>query len=222
MRLLLALGLDEAVKSRAYQALLDAGPVRMHVLPAEPSRSELDPILNARDGATLVVAGADPGLNTVVTRLVRRGESADLPMAVLPSDGSALGRLLGLPTGITAARVAVTGEPTRRGLVRDDHGGVLLTGATLSPWQGRRFGARAYTDETEVANRLIRRLAVRPGDGCLRTTVRSEERFSRNAETDIVRRESFRREQGAAHPAARTPSVQTRHQYGRPGGHGEL
>lgn len=172
MRLLLALGLDEAVTSRAYQSLLDAGPVRMHTLPANPSRSELDPILNARDGATLVVAGADPGLNTVVTRLLRRGESADLPMAVLPSPGSTLGRLLGLPTETTAAvRVAVTGEPTRRGLVRDDHGGVLLTEATLSPWQGRRFGARAYTDETEVANRLIRRLAVRPGDGCLRTTV---------------------------------------------------
>ncbi|HEY9476082.1 MAG TPA: hypothetical protein VIS06_19810 [Mycobacteriales bacterium] len=172
MRLLLALGLDEATASRAYRALQDAGPARLHTVSATPSRSELDEVLDARDGALLVVAGDDAAVNSVVTRLLRRGESADLPVAVLPSAGSTLGRLLGLPTKTAAAvRVAATGVPTRRGLVRDDHGGVLLTKATLTPWDGPRFGARAYCDETEVANRMVRSLAVRPGAGCLRATV---------------------------------------------------
>lgn len=141
-------------------------------MPATPSRSDLDSALDCLDGATLVVAADDSGLNAVVTRLLRRGESAEQPMALLPVAGSRAARLLGLPADPQAALgVALTGTPTRRGLVRDDHGGVLLAGATLTPWTGARFGARAYLDETEVANRTIRELAIQPGDGCLRATV---------------------------------------------------
>ncbi|HEX5495703.1 MAG TPA: hypothetical protein VFX70_14120 [Mycobacteriales bacterium] len=175
MRLLLAVGLDETATSRAFDLLRDAGPARLRTVPAAPSRSDLDGALDTLGAAgedTLVIAAGDAGLNTVVTRLLRRGGSADLPVAVLPAGGSAVGRWLGLPAGTDAAvGVALTGTPTRCGLVRDDHGGVLLASATLTPWQGRRFGTRAYLDDTEIANRMIRELAVRPGDGCLHATV---------------------------------------------------
>lgn len=179
MRLLLAVGLDGATASRLGDLLGEGGPTELRTLPLAPSRSDLDGALGAvleADPAppppALVLAGPDAGLNAVVTRLLRRGVSDTVPVALLPGPDSAVARVLGLPTDpVAATRVALTGAPVRRGLVRDDHGGVLLAGATLGPWTGRRFGARSYLDATELANRRVRRIAVRPGDGGLRASV---------------------------------------------------
>lgn len=172
VRLLLTVGLEESAASQAFHLISSAGQARLHAMPAAPSRSDLDPLLDALNGATLVVAADDTGLNAVVTRLLRRGLSADVPVAVLPTAGSVAARRLGLPTEPeAAAAVALTGIPTLRGLVRDDHGGVLLAGATLTAWRGTRFGARAHLDETEIANGMVRGLAVRPDAGCLRASV---------------------------------------------------
>jgi hypothetical protein len=59
-----------------------------------------------------------------------------------------------------AARIAVAGLPVPADLVRDDHGGVLVDRAELTPWRGRRLGLRAYVDDTPVADGEVAGLTV--------------------------------------------------------------
>lgn len=184
MLLLLAVGLDDARARPVWEVLSAAGETRLHHVPAPPPRQELDRALDKTGGGLLVVAGGDDALNAVVQRLLRRGQLGEVPTAFVPvgtsaggsasgpAGGSAVCRAAGLPEDTdSAARVAVTGQPRLRGLVRDDHGGVLLGRAALTPWEGDRFGARAYVDDTAVADGVIRELAVHPAQGCLAVTV---------------------------------------------------
>lgn len=211
MRLLLAVGTSAEQAEPAAAVLREAGPVRTVTVPTRPSRTELETALDARGTDGLVVLATDGGLNTVVQRLYRRGES-DIPLAFLPLGPSTVARQLGLPsqagrrlsyrdsrrrtsgsstggadhtnqpapadagntdssagfvipdrrTLAAAARVALSGRPVLRGLIRDDHGGVLLGEATLTPWEGRTVGMRAYVEDTPVADGLVRELSVRP------------------------------------------------------------
>jgi Diacylglycerol kinase catalytic domain len=175
--LLLAVGLDDSRARPAQEVLSAAGDTRTVHVPTAPARKELDAALDVAAGRLLVVAGDDAALNAVVRRLLRRDRLGDVPVAFVPVGvpvgGSALCRAAGLPEDTArAAGVAAGGRARPRGLVRDDHGGVLLGRATLTPWDGDRFGARAHVDDTPVADGVVRELAVRPAEGCLTATVR--------------------------------------------------
>lgn len=138
--------------------------LRTDVVPVGADRADLDPLLAA--GRPLLVSAAVPGLNAVLTRLVRREQVAHTPLGWIPDpDRSSreLAGALGLPARPTLAANVATSEgirPVR--LIRDDHGGVLLHRGRLSPAAGRRFGAQSYHDDALIADGPVRRIEVRP------------------------------------------------------------
>ena len=151
----------------ATTALAEHGDVRTAPAGPDATAAELDAVLSTMDARRLVVAGDLAWLNKVVGRLARRGLLADTPVGAIVTDPEWT-VAMGLPADpAAAARVAATGTPTPRGLIRDDHGGVVLGRAELSPWAGGTFGVRAYVDDTELVNEPVTRLRVTPGDGQL-------------------------------------------------------
>jgi hypothetical protein len=138
------------------------GDVAVTELAAGADKSTMDDALSTVDGRRLVVFGSLTGLGAVLVRLLRRDRLADLEVATIV-DSPQWTHLAGLPrSAVAAARVAATGVATSRGLVRDDQGGIVLTGAVLRPDRQRRFGVRAYVDDTLLVDARVRELAVRP------------------------------------------------------------
>lgn len=127
--------------------------------PAEaPLRSQLEPVVTAD---RLVVRGPVAGLSGVLAALFKAGRTAEVPVAWEPAadkSSTALARALGIGTG----------APRELGLVRDDHGGVLLHHGRLEASGdgrrslSRRLGLQAYHDDIKVADGEITRIDVRP------------------------------------------------------------
>jgi hypothetical protein len=128
-------------------------------VPACPSREELDETLAGLDGRRLVVCGTDADLAAVLLRLLRTEALATVPVGYVPvSASSAVARLWGLPTAPpAAAEVALSGEPDRVPLVRDDAGGVLVGLGVVRPLDGV-----AYCDAEVVLRGRASRLEVVP------------------------------------------------------------
>ena len=124
-----------------------------------PDRGVVAPVAEAD---ALLVRGPVPALAGVLTALWKAGRTAAVPVSWEPAgddDSAALARALGIGTG--AVR--------ELGLVRDDHGGVLLHhGRVEAPDDGRRrplarrLGAQAHNDAVKVADGQITRIDVRP------------------------------------------------------------
>jgi hypothetical protein len=124
-----------------------------------PAREDVAP---AAEAGALLVRGPVPALAAVLTTLWKAGRTADVPVAWEPAgdgDSTALARALGIGTG--AAR--------ELGLVRDDHGGVLLHHGRLEAAGddrrrplARRLGAQAHHDAAKIADGQITRIDVRP------------------------------------------------------------
>jgi hypothetical protein len=124
-----------------------------------PARAEVAPAAGAD---ALLVRGPVPALAAVLTTLWKAGRAADVPVSWEPAgdgDSTALARALGIGTG--AAR--------ELGLVRDDHGGVLLHHGRLEAVGddrrrplARRLGAQAHHDAVKIADGQITRIDVRP------------------------------------------------------------
>ncbi|MCF6509563.1 hypothetical protein E9549_19500 [Blastococcus sp. MG754426] len=127
--------------------------------PAEaPLRSQLEPVATAD---RLLVRGPVAGLSGALAALFKAGRTAEVPVAWEPAadkSSTALARALGIGTG----------APRELGLVRDDHGGVLLHhGRIEASGDGRRslsrrLGLQAYHDDIKVADGEITRIDVRP------------------------------------------------------------
>ncbi|MDP5181255.1 hypothetical protein QOZ88_01255 [Blastococcus sp. BMG 814] len=127
--------------------------------PAEaPLRSQLEPVATA---GRLVVRGPVAGLSGALAALLKAGRTAEVPVAWEPAAdkaSTALARALGIGSG----------EPRDLGLVRDDHGGVLLHHGRLEASGdgrrslSRRLGLQAYHDDIKVADGEITRIDVRP------------------------------------------------------------
>ena len=110
----------------------------------------------------VVVRGAVPALNAVLTLLHKAGRTAEVPVSWEPAgddDSVGLARDLGIGTG----------GPRPMCLVRDDHGGVLLHHGRIEPADddargllGRRLGLQAHHDEVKVADGMVTRIDVRP------------------------------------------------------------
>ncbi|MCZ2823410.1 MULTISPECIES: hypothetical protein [unclassified Modestobacter] len=124
-----------------------------------PSRRHVASVV---DGADAVhVLGPVPALSAVLTRLWKTERLPAVPVSWQPADDPA-------STGLARSLGVGTGSERELPLVRDDHGGVLLhTGLVTAHGAprralARRFGARAYCDETRVADGSITRIDVRP------------------------------------------------------------
>jgi hypothetical protein len=124
-----------------------------------PGREQVAP---AAEAGSVLVKGPVPALAAVLTALWKAGRTADVPVSWEPADdrdAAGLARALGIGTG--AAR--------ELGLVRDDHGGVLLHHGRLEAAGddrrrplARRLGAQAHHDAVKVADGQITRIDVRP------------------------------------------------------------
>jgi hypothetical protein len=124
-----------------------------------PAREQVAP---AAEAGSVLVRGPVPALAAVLTTLWKAGRTAAVPVSWEPADdrdSAGLARALGIGTG--AAR--------ELGLVRDDHGGVLLHHGRLEAAGddrrrplARRLGAQAHHDAVKVADGQITRIDVRP------------------------------------------------------------
>ena len=124
-----------------------------------PSRRHVASVVD--DAEAVHVLGPVPALAAVLTRLWRTERLPAVPVSWEPAEDAAsagLARSLGVGTG-----------PERElSLVRDDHGGVLLSAGRVTAFGeqrrafSRRFGAQAYCDDTRVADGPITRIDVRP------------------------------------------------------------
>ena len=115
----------------------------------------------AADADALRVRGPVPALAGALQVLLKAERTALVPVAWEPAADKAsvaLARAIGVGTG----------EQRELGLVRDDHGGVLLQhGRIEAAGDGRRslsrrLGLQAYHDDIKVADGEITRIDVRP------------------------------------------------------------
>jgi hypothetical protein len=113
------------------------------------------------DAEAVHVLGPVPALAAVLTRLWRTERLPAVPVGWQPAEDPA-------STGLARSLGLGSGAERELPLVRDDHGGVLLsTGRVTAFGQqrrvlSRRFGAQAYCDDTRAADGPITRIDVRP------------------------------------------------------------
>jgi diacylglycerol kinase family enzyme len=114
----------EAVTA-AVEVLKTAAPVEVVGCRDE---GDMDRVLDAHDGQTVVVAGGDGTLQTAVGRLWRRGEAARRPVGLIPlGTGNDFARGVGIPIdAVQAARLVVNGSPRPVDLIVGDDEGVVV------------------------------------------------------------------------------------------------
>jgi diacylglycerol kinase (ATP) len=117
--------------------------------------SDLDALLDRRDGRTIVVVGGDGSLHTLLRHLWRRGEAADCTVGLVPlGTGNDFARGVGIPLDHRmAARLIRTGQPRAVDLIVDDSDGVTVNAVHVGagaeaamiarPWK-RRLRTAAF------------------------------------------------------------------------------
>ncbi|SDY26021.1 hypothetical protein SAMN05661080_02877 [Modestobacter sp. DSM 44400] len=128
-----------------------------------PSRRHVASVVDVAED--LVVQGPVQALAAVLARLWRTERLPAVPVGWEPADDAA-------SRGLARALALGTGPERELPLVRDDHGGVLLSAGRLEAGGGpaagvrralgRRFGAQAHHDDARVADGLITRIDVHP------------------------------------------------------------
>ena len=142
-------------------------------------RLALNAVLDAMPGRRIALDLPPGHLAALLHRMMRRGEIATTPTAVLGERPLSL-IASGLPADPdAAARLAVHGTARAVGLLKDDSGGVLIDSARLVAWPEPGAGAgastpfwmRAYVDDTPVSDGPATSLTVtRVGPSLLRAT----------------------------------------------------
>jgi hypothetical protein len=133
-----------------------------HQLDADADKSTVDEVLSTVDGRRLVVVGDLPALSRILVRLLRRGLLGTTAVAAIV-DSPEWTHAVGLPSDWRdQARVAASGAPRRMGLVRDDQGGIVLAKVEMWPDEARRFGIRAYVEDTLLVDDPVRAITVNP------------------------------------------------------------
>lgn len=151
-------------------ALLSVGSQR----PVEPagfdriwavgSTAEIDDALHQLDGQRLVIEAADAaGLTLVLARMQRAGLLEEVETAVVVAEPVPYLAAFGLPSGRDAQLAVARTAPSRLvGVIKDDSGGVCVSGAQLTPWDGRQdWWVRAVVDDQRLADGHVRSLTVR-------------------------------------------------------------
>jgi hypothetical protein len=127
-----------------------------------PSRRHVASVVDVAE--EVVVQGPVQALAAVLTRLWRTERLPAVPVGWEPADDAA-------SRGLARALELGQGGERVLPLVRDDHGGVLLSAGRLEATGepvgavrrlGRRFGAQAHHDDARVADGLVTRIDVRP------------------------------------------------------------
>ena len=136
--------------------------VRLDLRRLEPGRAPRpEDVAAAADADSLTVRGPVPALAAALAVLLRAERATQVPVAWEPSgdkDSLALARDIGVGGG----------ERRELGVVRDDHGGVLLHhGRIEAAGDGRRalsrrLGLQAHHDDIKVADGEVTRIDVRP------------------------------------------------------------
>jgi hypothetical protein len=127
--------------------------------PAEAPRPDRLSAVSAADA--VLVRGSVPALAAVLTRLLKDGRTAQVPVSWEPADDR---------DSVGLARDIGVGSGTERelSLVRDDHGGVLLHHGRIEADNGgrrslsARVGLQAHHDDIKVADGEVTRIDVRP------------------------------------------------------------
>jgi len=140
---------DRAVAAARESA---AGDIAVHNVGARPGKA-IDVLLAGR----VLVVGDDADLAAVVLRLLRKELLGVVEVAFAAAGRTPFSQLWGLPTGTSAAQLAISGGVEPVPLVRDDVGGVLVGSAELSPLDGT-----IYVDENRVLRGPAHRLRVQP------------------------------------------------------------
>jgi hypothetical protein len=136
--------------------------VRLDLRRLEPGRAPRpEDVADAATADAVAVRGPVPALAAVLTVLLKADRTARVPVAWEPSgDRGALALARDIGVG--------SGEQRELGLVRDDHGGVLLHhGRIEAAGDGRRalsrrLGLQAHHDDIKVADGEVTRIDVRP------------------------------------------------------------
>ena len=124
-----------------------------------PSRRHVASVVDTADAVH--VLGPVPGLAAVLARLWRKERLPAVPVSWTPAGDPA-------STGLARALDVGSGAARELPLVRDDHGGVLLSAGRVQAAGeqrgvlGRRLGAQAYHDDQQVADGPVTRIDVRP------------------------------------------------------------
>jgi len=128
------------------------------VIPATPSKYDVDPLLKGDDFDRMVVYGTDADLAAVVLRLMRTERLDDVPVGFVPADRtrSTVARLWQLPDDPVA--LALTGGDRPVPLLRDDAGGVLVGLGVVSSVAGT-----VYCDDALALRGSSPRIEVTPG-----------------------------------------------------------
>jgi hypothetical protein len=180
--MVLACGRGEGVA--ASPMLAGRSGITMHKLPSRPGKDDVDALFDevgpAAEHDRLIVVGEDPDFAAVALRLLRTGHLADVPVGFVPVGGeSDVAITWDLPedTG-RALDVALSAEPDRVPLVRDDNGGVLVGLGRIGPLRGV-----AYCDDTRVLRGPAKMIRVAPCTGGIEVTVEPRGLFNRRAKT---------------------------------------
>jgi hypothetical protein len=124
-----------------------------------PSRRHVASVVD--DAEAVHVLGPVPALAAVLARLWRKERLPAVPVSWQPAEDAA-------SAGLARSLGVGSGAERELPLVRDDHGGVLLTVGRVTAFGpqrralGRRFGAQAHCDDERVADGPITRIDVRP------------------------------------------------------------
>ena len=154
----LILGCGITVTSGGWQKLASSTGSATHMIPATPSKYDVDPLLKGDDFDRIVVHGTDADLAAVVLRLMRTERLDDVPVAFVPIDRtrSTVARLWELPDD--PVEPALTGGDRPLPLVRDDGGAVLMGLGVLTDVHGT-----VYCDDAVALRGSSARIEVTPG-----------------------------------------------------------
>jgi diacylglycerol kinase (ATP) len=114
--------------------------------------SDLEKMLDRRDGRVVVVVGGDGSLHTLLKHLWRRGEAATCPIGLIPlGTGNDFARGVGIPIDHrSAARLVRTGTVQPVDLIVDDVDGVVVNAVHVGA------GAEALMRARPLKRRLRR------------------------------------------------------------------
>lgn len=120
-------GSDDDASIEAIIGILESAGAQVEVA-ATDSPEDVDAVLGRAEGRTVVVAGGDGSLHTVVTSLHRSGALSRTTLALIPlGTGNDFARGVGLPDDpADAAQVVADGSPISLDLLVDGEGGVVV------------------------------------------------------------------------------------------------
>ena len=131
---------------------------------AAATPDEIDAALKRVQNQRLVIEAADGSwLNLVLARMQRANLLSQVDTAVVVAGPVPYLRALGLPTDRAGQlEVARTARSRLVGVIKDDSGGVCISGARLTPWVPEHdWWVRAVVDDQSLCDGLVRSISVR-------------------------------------------------------------